>query len=188
MLRASVAVLFDIGIVPDHGFENIRWHSPDPGWRRQHGAADLALPFEQDVDKALAVEGERQRPANIRVVKGRLVAIDDQVGADIGRPHFADCVGRLALDLLHKRYRHLVRKGQVEFAGIEGQQRRRAVRDDRVFDPVEMGPSLLPVIGVPRDCDPLVRLELGEFERAGPDRVSAHLARRHVTGIDRRIS
>src|SRR5262249_41370051 len=34
--------------------------------------------------------------------------------------------------------------------------------------------------------DPLVRLELDEFERASTDRMTAHVARRYVAGVDRR--
>src|SRR5207249_3707045 len=55
-------------------------------------------------------------------------------------------------------------------------------------DPVEIGLVLFPVIRVSGDLDRLVRLEFDEFERAGTDRMSAHVARRHVAGIDRRES
>ena len=51
---------------------------------------------------------------------------------------------------------------------------------------VEIGPARLPVIRVRRHLDELVRLELDEFERAGADRMLAHLRRRDVAGIDRR--
>ena len=57
-----------------------------------------------------------------------------------------------------------------------------------VFDAVEIGPARLPVIRVARHRDVFVRLELDEFERAGADRMAAHLARRHVAGIDRRLA
>ena len=42
-------------------------------------AADIALPFVEDVDKGLAVEAQRHRPPQIGVVEGRLVAVDQQV-------------------------------------------------------------------------------------------------------------
>ena len=58
--------------------------------------------------------------------------------------------------------------------------------DDRVFDAVEIGQPRLPVIRVLRHLDVLVGLELDEFERAGADRMLAHLRRRDVAGIDRR--
>ena len=51
---------------------------------------------------------------------------------------------------------------------------------------VEIGPARLPVIGVLCEPDVFVRLELDEFEGAGADRVGAHLARRHMAGINRR--
>src|ERR1700719_4529931 len=51
---------------------------------------------------------------------------------------------------------------------------------------MDVRPILLPVIGVARHLDRLVRLELDEFERTGADRMTAHLARWHVAGIDRR--
>ena len=43
------------------------------------------------------------------------------------------------------------------FAGDKGEDRRRAVRGDRIFDAVEIWPPRLPVIWVPRDYDVLVR-------------------------------
>src|SRR5947199_3326179 len=49
-----------------------------------------------------------------------------------------------------------------------------------------MGPSLFPVIGVSGHLDVLVWFELGEFERAGADRMTAHLAWCDMAGIDRR--
>ena len=38
------------------------------------------------------------------------------------------------------------------------------------------------------ELDAFVLLELDELERAGADRLGAHLRRRHVAGIDRRIA
>src|ERR1700730_8382902 len=49
-----------------------------------------------------------------------------------------------------------------------------------------MRPSLLQVIWISCDLDILVRLKRDEFERAGADRVLAHVACRHMAGIDRR--
>src|SRR5260370_20081913 len=70
----------------------------------------------------------------------------------------------------------------------KGEGPRRQVFDDRVFDTVEIRPALLPVIRVSGYCDRLVRLEFDEFEWAGADRVLAHLAGRHMAGVDRRPS
>src|SRR5205085_6027597 len=60
------------------------------------------------------------------------------------------------------------------------------ILDDLVLDAVEIGPILLPVVGVARDLDGLVGLELDELERTGADRPAPHLRGRHMAGIDRR--
>ena len=74
------------------------------------------------------------------------------------------------------------------FPATKGQQRRRAVGDDRPLDAVEIGPARLPIIRVAGQPDRLVRLVRDEFERPCADRVLAHVLRRHMAGIDRRIS
>src|SRR6202040_1738452 len=51
---------------------------------------------------------------------------------------------------------------------------------------IEIWPAGFPVFGIPRQLDRFVRLEFDEFERAGTDRMLAHVARRHVARIDRR--
>ena len=66
------AVLRDIGIVAGQGRQHLRRHPPQPFGRRQHRRADVALALLHDVDKGLAVEGQRHRPAQIGVVEGRL--------------------------------------------------------------------------------------------------------------------
>src|SRR5712671_1356558 len=58
----------------------------------------------------------------------------------------------------------------------------------RELDAVEIGPVFFPIVGIPRQLDRLVGFELDEPERAGADRVRAHLGRRDVAGIDRRIT
>ena len=52
----------------------------------------------------------------------------------------------------------------------------------------EIGPARFPIIRVAGQPDRLVRLVRNEFERAGADWMPAHVLRRHMTGIDRRIS
>jgi hypothetical protein len=42
-----------------------------------HNPADIALAFGQDVDERLAIQAQRHCPPQIRVVEGRLVAVDD---------------------------------------------------------------------------------------------------------------
>ena len=100
----------------------------------------------------------------------------------------ADRPWRLACDVLQQRDRHLVGEGQIEFAGDEPQERGRAAWQDRVFDAVEVGTTLFPVIGISRQSDRLVRFKLDEFEGASADPMAAHVARRHVAGVDRRVS
>ena len=60
----------------------LRRHAPEPAGRRLHDAADIALPFGDDVDKGLAVERQRHRPPQIGIVERRLVAVDQQVAVD----------------------------------------------------------------------------------------------------------
>jgi hypothetical protein len=110
------------------------------------------------------------------------------ISAGIGRHEVADRLRRLRFHVLQERDRDLVRKGQIELAGDESEDRGRAVGDDRVFDAVEIGPARLPIIGVADELDPLVRFELDEFERAGADRMLPHVARRDMAGIDRRVA
>ena len=71
---------------------------------------------------------------------------------------------------------HLGRERHVELAGDEGENGGRAVGDDGELDAVEMRQALLPVIGILGELDRFVGLELDELERAGADRLGAHLA------------
>ena len=98
--------------------------------------------------------------------------------------HIAD--RHLAFDVAHQRHRDLVGEGDVELAGDEGQDRRRAVGDDRVFDAIEIRQARFPVVRVARDLDALVGLVFDELERAGADRRLAHLCRRDMARVDRR--
>jgi hypothetical protein len=104
-------VLGDVGAVAGNGCQNLGRHAPDSGGRRQHRSTDVALPLSQDGDKAVAVERQGQRTAQIGIVKGRRLAVDQQIGAGIARHQLADRLRRLALDVLHQRHRDLVGKG-----------------------------------------------------------------------------
>ena len=148
----------------------------------------IGLALEQDVEERLAVERKRERAAHVLVVERRRVAIDDQVGGDVGLLEHADRVRRLRLHVLQQRDRDFGRERDVELAGDEAEDRGRAVREDRVFDAVEIGQALLPVVRVLHELDRLVLLQLDELERAGADRIGALLRRRDVAGIDRRIA
>jgi hypothetical protein len=113
------AVLLHIGVVAGHRLQQLRRHAPDPGGRRLHRPADVALTLREDVDKGSAVEAQHHRPLDFRIVEGRLVAVDDQVGTGIARRQVADRLGRLALDVLEQRDRDLEREGHVELAAIK---------------------------------------------------------------------
>jgi hypothetical protein len=52
----------------------------------------------------------------------------------------------LAAHFFHQRDRDPIGKSLVEFTGDEGEDRSRAVGNDRVFDAVEIGSPRLPVI------------------------------------------
>ena len=177
-------VLADIRTIAGQRVQHLRRHAPQPVRRRLHGAADVALAAGDDLDKRLAVEAQRHCPAQIGIVKGWLVAVDDQVAIDVRGKHLANRVRRLVLDILQ------LRDGDPEIdiglAGDKRQQPGRYIFDDRVFDAVEVGTPLLPIIRVAGHRDRLVWLELDKFERAGADRMTAHVARADVTRVDRR--
>jgi hypothetical protein len=113
----------------------------------------------ENIDEALAVERQCQGPPQIRIVERRRLAVDQEIGTGIGRCEVANGLRRLLLDVLQERDHDFVRKGQVELAGDEGEDRGRAVGDDRVFDAVEIGTPRFPIIGVADELDPFVRLE-----------------------------
>ena len=149
-------------------------------------AARQTLALGQDVDEGLAVERKPHRPSQLGIVERRLVAIDNQIGADAAWRQLADRIRPLLLQVAGQRDRQRAGKGQLVFAGDKGEDRGRTVLDDRIFDAVEIGQARLPIIRVFRHCDVLVGLELDEFERTGADRMQAHLRWRYVTWIDRR--
>ena len=167
--------------------ENQR-HTPNPGRRRQHRPADIALSLAENVNEALAVERQGQRAPLIGIVEGRRLAVDQQISTGIGRDQITNSLRRLLFHVLEERDCDLVGKGQVELTGDEGEDRGRAVRNDRVFDAVEIGPPRFPIIGISDQLDPFIRLELDEFERAGADRMLPNVAWRDMTRIDRRVA
>ena len=116
----------------------------------------------------------------------RAWAADDQVTAAINQVAVADHIRNLFLDVLELRERDT--EIDVGLADDEAQEPRRGILDDRPFDAVELRSSPLPIIGVLGDADDFVRLELDKLERAGADRMEAHVTRRHVTGINGRPS
>jgi hypothetical protein len=176
MIARLGAVLGDVGAVAGNGRENIGRYAPAPRRRRQHRPADVALPFARMSIKLLRSSvSARRRSGLSKGCASRLTS-------------------RLVLALLGTRSQTAcgawlrVGKGQFELAGGEGEDRGRAVGDDRVFDTVEIGPPRLPVTGIADQPDALVRLELDKFKRAAADRVLPYVARRDVAWIDRRVA
>jgi hypothetical protein len=86
-----------------------------------------------------------------------------------------DRVGPLLLQVMGQRDRQRAGKGQLVLAGDKGEDRGRAIAQDRVFDRVEVRHTRLPIIRVLRHFDKLVGSKLDEFEWAGADRMLAHL-------------
>ena len=132
----------------------------------------------------MMIQAERHRSPQLGVVERGRGAVDEQGARQVGREHVADRLRRLALEISQQRDCHP--EDLIEPAGDETQDARRQTWDDLPVDAVEIRQAGLPVLRVLDDPDPLVRLEFDEFERAGPDRMRAHVARRDVTGVDRR--
>ena len=160
--------LLDVGGIAGQRLQHLRRHAPLALGRRQHDAADVVLAVAQDVDEGLAVEGQRHRLADLGIVEGRGLRIDDQVGGDVGGRQLADRLRRLGLDVLEQRDRDVGAERHVELAGHERQDARRAVLDHLPVDAVEVGLALLPVVGVAHELDRVAALELDELEGPVP--------------------
>ena len=97
------AALLHVGMIARKSLQHLRRHAPESARRGLHNRADVALALCQDVDERLAVERERHCPPQIGIVEGRQIAVDDQIAGDVCREHLADCVRRLARDVLQLR-------------------------------------------------------------------------------------
>ena len=133
--------------------EHFARHAPLAAGRRLHRRGPETLALGQDIDEGLAVEREAHRPPQLGIVERRLVAIDDQIGADAARRQLADRIRPLLLQVAGQRDRQRAGKGQLIFAGDKGEDRGRAVLGDRIFDAVEIGQPRFPVIRVSRHLD-----------------------------------
>src|SRR6516165_4932346 len=160
------------------------WHAPVTVRRRHHIGPDRPLPLIEDLKEGLAIESQTHGAAQLRIVKGRSGRIDEQCARQIPGLDFADRLRRLSLEILQCRDAH-IQRNHVKLPGKKGQVARTGFAHDRVFDAVEVRPARFPVMRVFRHFDLFVMLERDEFERAGTDRMLAHLARRHMAGIDR---
>ena len=74
----ELARLGDVAVARQR-FQHLRRHAPHAIRSRQHGAARFGLAFAQDVDEGLAVEGQRRRAADLGIVEGWRLGVDDQV-------------------------------------------------------------------------------------------------------------
>src|SRR3954453_23354014 len=156
-------------------------------WGRLHRTADIPLPVGKNIDEALAIERERHRPAYLRTVERRRLAVHDQIGTLVSWLQITDCLWRLSLDVFYQRHGDPKRKCQVEFTGNERKDRRRAVCNYSPFDTVEIGASLLPILCIPLELDGFVRFIGHEFERSGADWMLPHFLRRYMTRVNRRV-
>ena len=161
-------------------------HAPDAVRGGQHGATERALALVLDIVEGFAVDRERQRTPDVGVIEWRDVAVDDQVGTDIGAPHLALQLRRLALQVAQQRHGHVGRVAHVELAGDQAQHPRAPIWHDAVLDRIQIGQPLLPVVGVALHLHALVQPVFDELEGAGADGLGAHLGRRYVARIDRR--
>ena len=163
-------------------------HAPVALGRRQHDAADLRLALGQDADERLAIERQRQRRSDLWIVERRGIAVHDQIGGVVGRLQLANRVRQLGLDVLYQRDRQIERERHVELAGDERQYPGRPVGDDAPVDGIEIRTAFAPVIRVAHELHGFVALELHELERAGADRLRAHVLSGYVTRIDRCVA
>ena len=160
------AVLRHLGAIAGNCCKKIGRHTPHASRWRQHRPADIALTLGEDINEAFAIERQRQCAPQIGIVEGRRLAVDQQIGAGIGRNEIASRLRRLLLHILQQRHRDLVGKGQVELAGNKGEDCGRAVGDDRVFDAVEIRPPRLPISGLRTSLIDWFGLNCGEVVQA----------------------
>ena len=177
-----------IGAIAGQGGQHILRHAPDALRLRQQRAAHIGFTFKQNVDERLAVDGQRHRPAQIRVIKRRLVAVHDQVQPDIGRRGHANRFRRLLQDVAPNGLGHLGWHGHVHLAGHEGQHGGGAIGDDGEFNRIEIRFARAPVILITGQLDVFVLLEFDKLERPGADRRGAHFRSGDVARINRRVA
>ena len=164
---------------------------PELGRRRHPVVGRLGQTGVERVDVRLLVDGVRDRGPDVQVVE-RLVGLVHLEPAVVARlTTVDDLVVRVRLQA-----RDVVREdrlGEVDAAvALEGVQLRGLVRERLEDDRVEVGGLVLvPVVGVLRDRDVVVRHPLGELERTRADHAGAlalgvlALARIGIVGVAR---
>ena len=179
-------VLFGVGTIAGQRRHHFRRHAPLALGLGQHRPAHPRQALHQDGIEGLAVQRQRHRLSNVRVVERRVDAVDHQIDLRSRRRHLADRMRRARLHVLHQGNADVGGKGDVVIAGGERQHARGAAVDHPERDLVEIRTILLPVIGIAHQTNQFAALEFDEFERPGADRLGAHHLLRHMAGIDRR--
>src|SRR5207247_347898 len=80
------------------------------------------------------------------------------------------------------------RERHVHAPRLERRRRRAALRDDRIAQPVEVGPVFHEVVGVLQVLDELALAPVLDLERSRAHAAGAVAGRRHMRGVDRRES
>ena len=179
------AARFDIGTVSRQRLQDFRRQAPQAlpaatASRRRSGPGPSETMSMNALRSIVSIIALRRSGS----LNGGLSRFTMKVERDHRRVEFADRGRRLALDVLHRLHGLFVREGHVELAGDKGERLRRAVRDDRPLDRVEIGQALASSNPCSCQLDVLVALELDELEWSGADRLAPHLGRRHMAGID----
>src|SRR3984893_13768475 len=95
------AVRFDVGTVTRQFLDFIWQQAPQSSGRRLK-EADMTLALGDVVDKGLAVDAERHRAPELRIVERWLVVVDEQVPIDaLARVQLADRLRHQAFDVLY---------------------------------------------------------------------------------------
>ena len=168
--------VLQIGVAPvplrDHAAEN---------WRR--------LPEERAGDDRLAVDGVRDRLADLGIVERRLGVVRQQPVVARALDRLADQI-RVGLDGRPVLGRDLVR--EVDHARHDRVGQRRDVGDDPVLHGIEVGLAFLVVVRVALELDRGARLVADELEGAASDRLGIqvmarfHQLLRHDRGAGKR--
>src|SRR5262249_41034737 len=128
-----LTVFVDVAVARNRR-EQVGRHAPHSLRRRQHRAAGITLPLENDIDHRLAVDRQSHRFAQLDVAERRVFAVNDEIDADVDRSNLADRAWILPLDVGNQRLRHFGWGGHVDLSGDEGKHRGFAVGSDGELD------------------------------------------------------
>ena len=159
-------------------------HAPFAFRLRQHGPAEPRGAFHQDAVERFAIQRQRHRLANLRIVERRIDAVDHQIDQRARRDDLADRSRRARLDVLHQGNADVGRKRDVVVAGRECQHPCGAAVDGPHRDLVEIGTILLEILRIAHETDRFAALELDEFKWPGADGLGPHDLLRNMAGIN----